>query len=149
MKCANVIELERYYAHAPSALWKALTTPELHALWRAEGDVRPMVGHKFELDMGRWGKQACEVLAVEPERLLRYVFAAGTLDTIITWQLTPEGTGTRLRLRHEGFNLDTPMGRQALEGMSSGWPAVLERLVRALAIQPGHVGSMDRPDARD
>lgn len=141
MKTVNVIELEHRYAHPPAAVWKALTTPELHALWWAAGDVRPIVGHKFELDMGRWGKQSCEVLAVEPERLLRYLFAAGTLATIITWQLIPEGTGTRLRLRHEGFNLDTPMGHQALEGMRSGWPAVLERLARTLEHQPEHLES--------
>lgn len=135
MKTANIIELEHHYAHPPSVVWKALTTPELHALWWAEGDVRPIVGHKFDLDMGRWGKQPCEVLAVEPERLLRYLFAAGTLDTIITWELTPEGTGTRLGLRHEGFNLDTPVGRQALEGMRSGWPTVLQRLGEVLEKQ--------------
>ncbi|MNR62284.1 hypothetical protein D3C85_1842710 [compost metagenome] len=50
------------------------------------------------------------------------------LDTIITWQLAPEGSGTRLTLIHEGFNLDSPMGRTAFEGMQPGWPKVLARL---------------------
>jgi len=149
MKTDNVIELEHHYAHPPATVWKALTTPDLHAQWWAAGDVRPVVGHRFDLDMGHWGKQPCEVVAVEPERLLRYLFAAGTLDTVITWQLTPEGTGTRLRLRHEGFNLDTPMGRQALEGMKSGWPAVLERLTRALPAPPKRVEFVDRAGAQD
>jgi uncharacterized protein YndB with AHSA1/START domain len=132
MSTDNVIELEHYYAHPPAAVWRALTTPELHARWWAAGDVKPVVGHKFELDMGRWGKQPCEVLAVEPERLISYVFAAGVLDTTITWRLVPEGAGTRLTLRHEGFNLDTPMGRQALEGMRPGWPGVLRNMARVL-----------------
>jgi uncharacterized protein YndB with AHSA1/START domain len=69
---------------------------------------------------------------VEPERLLRYAFAIGTLDTTITWRLEPEGTGTRLILVHEGFNLDTPMGLQAFNGMKGGWPNVLARLDTAL-----------------
>lgn len=132
MSSNEVIEVEHFYAHPPAAVWKALTTPELHARWWAPGNVRPEIGHKFELDMRNWGKQACEVLAVEPERLIRYVFAAGVLDTTITWRLTPEGNGTRLTLRHEGFNLDTPMGRQALEGMKAGWPNVLDRMTAAL-----------------
>jgi hypothetical protein len=34
--------------------------------------------------MGKWGQQLCEVVAVEPERLLRYRFAVGRLDTTIT-----------------------------------------------------------------
>jgi uncharacterized protein YndB with AHSA1/START domain len=128
MKKAAVIELEHYYAHPLSAVWKALTDPELHALWWAAGNVQAVVGHRFELDMGQWGKQPCEVIKVEHERLLRYRFAAGTLDTIITWQLLPEGPGTRLKLTHEGFNLDSPIGRKALEGMKPGWPTVLMRL---------------------
>jgi uncharacterized protein YndB with AHSA1/START domain len=128
MKKAAVIELEHYYAHPLSAVWKALTDPELHALWWAAGNVQAVVGHRFELDMGQWGKQPCEVIEVEHERLLRYRFAAGTLDTIITWQLLPEGPGTRLKLTHEGFNLDSPIGRKALEGMKPGWPTVLMRL---------------------
>ena len=128
MNTPTSIHVDHLYAHAPSSVWRALTTPELHAKWWAAGDVRPVVGHRFELDMGGWGKQPCEVIAVEPERLLQYRFAAGTLDTIITWRLTPEGKGTRLSLVHEGFNVDTPMGRRALEGMKPGWPAVLARL---------------------
>ncbi len=127
------IEIERYYAHPPSALWRALTDPELHARWWAAGDVRPVVGHRFTLDMGKWGQQACEVLAVEPERLLRYRFAEGRLDTTITWRLIPDGEGTRLVLIHEGFDLDSPMGRAAFEGMKPGWPHVLERLEATLA----------------
>jgi len=82
--------------------------------------------------MGPWGKQPCEVLAVEPERTLKYRFAAGKLDTLITWRLIPEGNGTRLKLIHEGFNLDSPLGRRALEGMEPGWPKVLARLEAVL-----------------
>jgi uncharacterized protein YndB with AHSA1/START domain len=132
MSSPPVIHLEHFYAHAPSAVWRALTDPQLHARWWAAGDVRPVVGHRFDLDMGPFGKQPCEVLDVEPERLLRYRFAAGSLDTIITWRLAPEGKGTRLTLTHEGFNLDSPLSRRAFEGMKPGWPAVLARLEELL-----------------
>jgi uncharacterized protein YndB with AHSA1/START domain len=109
-------------------VWRALTDPALHARWWAPGDVRAVVGHRFALDMGKWGKQPCEVLAVENERLFRYRFAEGVLDTIITWQLTPEGTGTRLTLIQEGFDLDSPMSKQAFEGMKPGWTGILRRM---------------------
>ena len=132
MTTRECIQLDHFYAHPPSAVWKALTDPALHARWWAAGEVRAEVGHRFELDMGRWGRQLCEVLVVEPERLLRYRFAAVVLDTIITWQLIPEGAGTRLILTHEGFNLDTPLGRQAYERMKSGWPTMLARLEMTL-----------------
>ena len=133
MTAPAVIRAEHFYPHPPAAIWRALTDPELHARWWAAGDVRPIVGHRFELDMGKWGKQACEVLSVEPERLFRYRFATGNLDTIITWELAPEGQGTRLRLTHEGFELDSPLSRQAFEGMKEGWPKVLSRLEGAVS----------------
>lgn len=124
----NVIRVERLLAHAPAVVWRALTEPAQLARWWAEGDVRPVVGHRFDLDVGAFGKQACEVLAVEPGALLRYRFSTNHLDTVITWAVVPEGQGTRLILTHEGFNLDSPMGQQALAGMRRGWPGVLGRL---------------------
>jgi uncharacterized protein YndB with AHSA1/START domain len=128
----NVIYTEYFYAHPPASVWRVLTTPELVARWWAPGDMRAIAGHQFELDMGQWGMQRCEVLAVQPERLLTIRFATDTLDTTISWALTPEEGGTRLKLTHAGFNLDSPMGRHALEGMKPGWPTVLARLDQVL-----------------
>jgi len=133
MSTPAVITMERRYPQPPSAVWRALTDPALHARWWAAGDVRPVVGHCFDLDMGPWGKAPCEVVAVEVERLFRFRFATTTLDTVITWRLAPDGGGTLLTLTHEGFDLDSPMSRAAFEGMKQGWPAVLERMVAALA----------------
>jgi uncharacterized protein YndB with AHSA1/START domain len=133
MSAREVIQVDHFYRQAPAVVWKALTDPAVHARWWAAGDVRPIVGHRFDLDMGAWGKQPCEVLHVEHERLLKYRFATDTIDTTITWELIPEGAGTRLKLTHEGFNLDSPMGRNALEGMKPGWPKVLARLEAVLA----------------
>jgi uncharacterized protein YndB with AHSA1/START domain len=127
-----VIRIERVYAQGPSKVWRALTDPALVARWWAPGDIRAEVGHRFEMDMGPWGKQPCEVLEVEPKRRLRYRFATTTLDTIITWELAPEGAGTRLTLTHAGFDLDSPMGRRAYEGMKPGWPGILGRIETVL-----------------
>jgi uncharacterized protein YndB with AHSA1/START domain len=129
----GVIRIDQLVPHPPARVWAALTDPELHARWWAAGDVRPVVGHRFTLDMGSWGRQPCEVLAVEPERLLSYSFAPGTLDSTLTWRLEPEGEGTRLFLEHAGFDLESPLGRQAFEGMGRGWPGVVGRIDQALA----------------
>lgn len=132
MKESGTIRIDHVYSQPPAQVWRALTDPARVARWWAAGDVRAEVGHRFEMDMGPWGKQPCEVLAVEPERLFRYRFAEPTLNTIITWALAPEGTGTRLTLTHEGFDLDSPMGRRAFDGMKPGWPGVLEKLGTAI-----------------
>ncbi|MCB9545323.1 MAG: SRPBCC domain-containing protein [Myxococcales bacterium] len=132
MADATAIELERQLPFPPAAVWAALTEPGLHARWWAAGDVRPVPGHRFELDMGAFGAQACEVLAVEPERLFSIRFAVGQLDSTLTWRLTPAEDGTRLGLVHGGFNLEQESGRRALAGMGRGWPSVLQRLAALL-----------------
>ncbi|AGZ45973.1 SRPBCC family protein [Actinoplanes friuliensis] len=123
------IEIDQFIAREPAAVWRALTEPELLARWWATGDIKPVVGHRFTLDMGSWGQQPCEVLEVEEGRLLSFTFAEGSLDTTITWRLEPEGAGTRLFLRHAGFAADSP----ALKGMGNGWPALIRRIEPALA----------------
>ena len=128
----GLIQLSEFIEHPTSKVWEALTTPALIAKWWAPGDIRPVVGHRFTLDMGQWGQQPCEVLAVEPERLLAYSFAEGTLNTTLTWRLEPEGDGTRLWLEHSGFDLDSPLGKTAYEGMGAGWPGVFKRIGQVL-----------------
>ena len=118
------IECDQFIARPPAAVWRALTEPDQLAAWWAPGDIKPIVGHRFTMDMAEWGHQPCEVLEVEPERLLRYTFAEGVLDTTITWRLEPEGAGTRLFLVHDGFEPGSP----ALEGMGGGWPKILAHL---------------------
>jgi uncharacterized protein YndB with AHSA1/START domain len=129
----GVIRISQFINHPPASVWRALTDPALHAKWWAAGDVRAEVGHRFTLDMGQWGKQPCEVIDVDRERLLSYSFAPGTLNTTITWRLEAENGGTRLHLEHSGFDLDSPLGKMAFEGMGSGWPGVLQRMEGALS----------------
>lgn len=128
----NAIRLQRTYRHSPEAVWAALTTPELLAKWWAPGDIAPVVGHRFTMDMGNWGQQQCEVTVVEPGKSITFVFAEGTLDTTVTWALEATEDGTILHFEHAGFNLDTPMGRAALDGMGNGWPGLIERIDQVL-----------------
>ena len=131
------IRVSEVFPHPPARVWLALTEPSQSGRWWAAGDVRAVVGHRFTMDMGAWGQQPCEVLAVQPMRLLSYAFAPDTLHTAITWRLEPEGSGTLLTLEHAGFDLDDPLGRRAYEGMNVGWPGLLERLDAFLAASPG------------
>jgi uncharacterized protein YndB with AHSA1/START domain len=129
----NAIVIERYIPHPNTAVWAALTIPELLARWWAPGDIAPTVGHRFTMDMGAWGQQQCEVLEVKPGELIRFLFSEGQLDTTVTWRLEAVRDGTVLHFEHAGFNLDTPMGQQAFQGMGSGWPGLLARIEGVLA----------------
>ena len=132
----NAIRLERRFEHPQVAVWAALTTPELLARWWAPGNIAPVAGHRFIMDMGNWGQQQCEVLTVEPGTAISFLFSEGMLDTTITWRLEAAANGTVLHFEHAGFDPETPMGRTAYEGMGSGWPGLLNRIDGVLASQP-------------
>ena len=57
------IHVEQFVPHPPSRVWQAPSTPDFVAKWWAPGDIQPVVGHRFSLDMAAWGKQACEITA--------------------------------------------------------------------------------------
>ena len=94
-----------------------------------KNDFAPVTGHHFDL-RADWGAVSCRVLAVEPNKALSYTWAAMGLDSVVTWTLTPSGTGTRLRMEHTGFRADQ---EQAFQGAKYGWQQFLAKLDQVLA----------------
>lgn len=130
------VVVEREIAHPPEKLWRALTQPHLIAEWLMRNDFAPVVGHRFNL-RGDWdGVLACEVLAIEPNRMLSYTWdfahddPAFDLRSIVTFTLTPTGTGTLLRMEQEGFR---PEQKQAFGGARAGWQQFFGKLEELLA----------------
>ncbi len=120
------IEVDQFVAAAPETVWRTLTEPDLLARWWVPGDVAPIVGHEFTLDMPGFGPQPCRVLEARPPSRFVYTFTA---NWTLTWTLTPEGTGTRLVLEHSGFDLDDTRMASAFTRMAEGWRGtVLPRL---------------------
>jgi uncharacterized protein YndB with AHSA1/START domain len=119
------ITVDQFIAAAPQQVWEAISTPEGLAKWWVPGNIEPVVGHEFLLEMPGWGNVACRVLEVETDRLLVYTFT----DWTLRWTITSEGKGTRLILEHSGFDLDNPQHRFAFDTMGPGWTdEVLPRL---------------------
>jgi uncharacterized protein YndB with AHSA1/START domain len=135
------IHVDEYLAHPPAKIWRALTDPDLLATWLMRNDFRPEIGHRFTFvtdpvpGTGFDGIVRCEVLAIEPERLLRISWAGGpAVSTTVTWRLQPEGRGTRLFLDHEGFDPDNPAAQLARQIMGGGWRSrMMARLQAVLA----------------
>jgi uncharacterized protein YndB with AHSA1/START domain len=124
-----------YEMDAPvEAVWNALTDSTVLAKWLMDNDLVPEVGRRFTFraqPMPHWdGIVNCEVLAVEPMSRLSYTWKGGTLDTVVTWTLTPNANGgTTLRLDHSGF---TEADRFAYDGMSNGWAGLVGKRLKEL-----------------
>lgn len=130
----HTIHVDRLLPHPPARVWTVLTGPASMSQWLMPTDFRPELGATFTLDAGQWGKVSCEVLALEPERLLSFAWRNSALDTTVTFRLEPEGEGTRLFVAHAGFDLDDPVQKFAFGSMSGGWGGVVfDRLARMVS----------------
>ena len=122
------VVVERDIPHPPEKIWRALTQPHLIEEWLMKSDFKPVVGHRFDF-RADWGSVDCQVRVVEPNKTLSYTWAAMGLESVVTWTLTPKGTGTSLRMEQLGFRPDQ---KQAYQGAKHGWPrffAALEQVV--------------------
>ena len=130
--------VERNLRHPPAKVWRALTQSWLIEEWLLANDFVPEVGHRFTLrakPLPGWsGITNCQVIDVEPERLLRYRWGDGTessngLKTIVTWTLTPHEGGTLLQMEQSGFPSPTALSYVRL---GSAWPRFLDKLDRLI-----------------
>ncbi len=128
------IEQEQTYPHPPERVWRALTDPAELGAWLMPADFAVLAGHKFTFDARPdMGIIDGEVLDVEPPRLLRCRWSGVFGETIVTFTLTPDGEGTRLRVTHAGW--DGP-GLPHRDGFDGGWHDKLTKDLAAL-LGPG------------
>jgi uncharacterized protein YndB with AHSA1/START domain len=143
MKGNEQIVVDYEFAEPPAKVWRALTEPDLLAMWLMKNDIAPIVGHSFNFraqPQGDWdGIVYCEVLEVVPHRRLVYTWNGGSgkneeyghrLETTVTWTLDARADGgTVLHLVHHGFRPDD----FALQAMGKGWKTKGADILRALA----------------
>jgi len=125
----RAVIVERDIPHPPEKIWRALTQPHLIAEWLMKNDFAAVEGHGFTLS-GDWGSVDCRVLSVEPNKTLSYTWDAMGLESVVTWTLTPKGTGTHLRMEQMGFKPDQ---QQAFQGAQYGWQKFFGSLEQVLA----------------
>lgn len=122
------VVVERDIAYPPEKIWRALTQPHLIAEWLMKNDFAPTMKHRFTLT-GDWGSVACEVLEIEPHKMLSYSWDAMGLESVVTWTLTPTDGGTRLRMEQAGFRPDQ---EQAYRGAQYGWQQFFAKLEQTI-----------------
>ncbi|MFZ6647781.1 SRPBCC family protein [Undibacterium sp. TJN25] len=125
------VVVEREIPYPPEKIWRALTQPHLIEEWLMKNDFMPAIDHRFQL-RADWGTVECQVLEVEPNKTLTYTWAALGLASVVTWTLSPTGSGagTQLRMEQSGFRPDQ---QQAYHGAKAGWPHFFAAMERVLA----------------
>ena len=138
MASKNSIELTRLLSAPPERVYQALTDPRMLERWfpsRVEADVR--VGGKIRFWFEALERRDDEEHIREgvfrelvPGRKVAYTFSLPEGETLVTWTLAPNGTGTELKLVHSGFRggPGSEMGEH-----SGGWAFYVGNLAGILA----------------
>jgi len=127
------VVLEELIPHPIEAVWAVLTdAPSISDWLMPASDFRPVVGTRFRLKTQRLspdGWVSAQIIDLDPP--CRMVWSwSGSDDSIpstVTFELTQEHAGTRLKLTHAG-EID-PIVAGLLR---SGWPGRIELLRRSL-----------------
>ena len=145
----DTVVAEIFIAAPPARVFEAITDPaQLSRWWGQNGLYRVTEGKSDLRPGGKWlssgvGKDGTrfsvegEYLEIDPPRRLVYTWLSsymGPLKTVVFWELIPQsvhelhpsgpkksGTGTLVKLRHEGFASDPKQGISHGEG----WKRVL------------------------
>ena len=129
--------VEHTYNASPDKVWKAITDAEQMKKWYLDvPGFRPEVGYTFEF----WGgdetnklRHFGEVKEVIEGKKISYSwrFEGYPGDSLVTWELFPDGDKTRLVLTHEGIetfrgDLHPEMKRENF----MGWSHVLDTMLK-------------------
>jgi uncharacterized protein YndB with AHSA1/START domain len=124
--------------HRPEKVWRALTEPALLAEWLLPAvDFQLQRGAAFTLTAppqpGWDGLVNGRVLEIEAQKTLSYSWDVGELQTVVTFDLTPTPSGTRLSLVQSGFKPDQ---QRNFGGARYGWKMMGGKLVDLLGRLP-------------
>jgi uncharacterized protein YndB with AHSA1/START domain len=119
------VVFQRHYRRPVEKVWAALTTPERLADWFAHAEVDLRVGGRLLLDGNGMRQTEMRITVCEPPRALAWIWTIAGRESLVRFDLAPDGDGCRLTLTHSGVP-------RIGEGVRAGWHALLEALPDAL-----------------
>jgi uncharacterized protein YndB with AHSA1/START domain len=123
-----------YIRATPERVWEAVTSAELTKRWfhgtRLTGELKPGARIQYVSDDGSAAVEG-EVLEFDPPKRFVHTWSAnwgpefaGDAPSRVTWELTPMGPTTLLRMTHDGFAGETA----TYQSISQGWAPILNSL---------------------
>ena len=130
------IERETLINASLDRVWSLVTDT---GFWITPTGVDAVVGETTVAHHDEYGDFPVQVEKVDPKSYIAYRWASAFIGeelregitTLVEFTLTPEGSGTRLRVVESGFTaLEAPEDKRrgALSDNTQGWPQVLEAL---------------------
>ena len=124
--------IERTLNAPAERVWKAITDRDKMEKWYFKlAEFKPEVGFEFTFEGGSKEMtyvHLCTVTKIEPGKLLQYSwrYEGYPGNSFVTFELFPEGNGTRLKLTHEGLETFPQDNKDfARESFSKGWTYII------------------------
>ncbi len=128
---------ERLIKASPDIVWQALTDKDQMMQWYFDLDAfeaRPGFEFSF-IGRGKDGTKEyihlCTVMEVEVNKKLSYTWRYKDFegDSLVSFELFPEGEDTRIRLTHEGLDTFPAMEDFAEVNFKEGWTMLIGTLL--------------------
>lgn len=134
--------IERIYNAPVERVWKAITDKDDMKQWYFDlREFKPAVGFSFEFygkgSTGQTMKHLCQVTEVQPLKKLAYSWKYEGYQGIsyVTFELFPEGNGTKLKLTHAGLETFPPLADFAKDNFVKGWTELTGSLLKTFVEQ--------------
>ena len=125
------ITIERTFEAPVAQVWNALTDVEQMRQWYFDlKEFKPEPGFEFEFVVEHEGvsyHHLCRVTEVIPQQRIAYTwrYKGEPGDSLVTFELLPEGNETRLKLTHKGIETFPKTPAYARKNFEAGWTAII------------------------
>lgn len=139
---AEAIILERSFDAPVERVWTALTDVNQMREWYFDlKEFKPQVGFEFEFVVEHQGNvyhHLCRVTDVVPEKKIAYTwrYKGEPGDSLVTFELSPEGNRTRLKLTHTGIETFPQTPTYARKNFEAGWTAIIGSELKQFVERP-------------
>jgi len=127
----EAIILERTFDAPVGRVWTALTDVDQMREWYFDlTEFKPQVGFEFDFIVEHEGNSyhhLCRVTDVVPEKKIAYTwrYKGEPGDSLVTFELFPDGNKTRLKLTHTGIETFPKTPAYARKNFEAGWTAII------------------------
>jgi len=127
----EAVVIERTFNAAVARVWEALTDADEMRVWYFDlKEFKPEVGFEFEFTVEHEGTRyhhLCKITEVIPQKKIAYTwrYAGEEGDSLVTFELFPEGDKTRLKLAHEGLETFPKLPAYARTNFEKGWTEII------------------------
>jgi uncharacterized protein YndB with AHSA1/START domain len=123
--------IERIVNAPIEKVWQAITDKDKMKQWYFDvPEFKPVPGTEFSFEAGNKDRKfihLCKVIEVVDGRKLKHSwrYEGEPGDSFVTWELSEEGEGTKVKLTHEGLETFPQTADFAKENFVAGWTQIV------------------------